>query len=121
MTAFLQYDQLTWPEVHALPRRTPLVIPLGTGYSLPRLADALGNPDTAYLLPTFPYGWQGSGLAVSETVLESYLSNLIAGLMDDGFTNAHVLLPQGLQLSLSVPWLALPAAPSDHALLPPLN
>ena len=32
MTHFFPYDELTWPEVAALRRDTPLVIPLGEGY-----------------------------------------------------------------------------------------
>ncbi|NJD59889.1 MAG: creatininase family protein [Anaerolineae bacterium] len=107
-TSFLKFEELTWPEDRAVHRRTPLVLPLGSGYDMHRLADALGNPEIAYLLPSFPYGWQGSGLVVSDAVLSRYLENLISGLWDDGFTNTFVLVPQGLQLNLCVPWLALP-------------
>ncbi len=113
MTHFHAYDELTWPEVHALARRTPMVLPLGTGYPLDRLADALGNPPDIYLLPAFPYGWQGSGLCVSEIILERYLSNIITSLRDDGFINCLVLLPPGLNLTLPVQWLALPKQPSN--------
>jgi hypothetical protein len=108
MTEFLAYDELTWPEVQSLPRHIPMVLSLGIGYPLDRLADALGNPPVTYLLPPFPYGWLGSGLAVSEICLERYLSNLISGLRDDGFTNTLVLIPQGLNLNLSLPRNALP-------------
>jgi creatinine amidohydrolase len=108
MTVFLPYEELTWPEVHSLPRQTPMVLPLGIGYSTNRLADALDNPSTAYLLPHFPFGWQGSGLAVSEGYLESYLTNIVSGLKDDGFINILVLLPAGLNLRLTTPWIALP-------------
>lgn len=31
MTTYFAYDELTWPEIDALPRDTPLVIPLGGG------------------------------------------------------------------------------------------
>lgn len=108
MTQFLAYDDLTWPEVRALPRHTPMVLPLGTGYPLNQLADALGNPPVIYVLPAFPFGWQGSGLSVSEPLLEGYVANIIASLRDDGFINNLVLLPPGLNLHLSVPWIALP-------------
>jgi creatinine amidohydrolase len=107
MTEFLPYDELTWPEVHALPRHTPMILPLGIGYALDRLADTLGNPPVAFLLPPFPYGWRGSGLTVSETCLERYLTNLISGLRDDGFANTLLLIPQGLNLNLPTPWIAL--------------
>ncbi|MFZ0531913.1 MAG: creatininase family protein [Anaerolineales bacterium] len=108
MTEFHKYEELTWPEVQSLPRHTPMVLPLGTGYSTNLLADVLGNPPTAYLLPSFPFGWQGSGLAVSEPCLENYLSNIIYSLRDDGFSNTMVLIPPGLNLDLSIPWIALP-------------
>jgi hypothetical protein len=45
MTAFFQYDQLTWPEIEALPRHTPLILPLGSGYSLDRLVDGFNHPE----------------------------------------------------------------------------
>jgi len=108
MTEFHSYDELTWPEVQSLPRHTPMVLPLGVGYSTDQLADALGNPTHAYLLPSFPYGWQGSGLTVSEENLARYLTNIISGLKDDGFVNTLVLVPPGLNLNLSIPWIALP-------------
>src|SRR5512143_309934 len=108
MIEFLPYDELTWPEVQSLPRHTPLVLPVGSGYSSDRLAEALGNPPTAYLLPPFPFGWQGSGLAVSEAYLENYLTNITSGLRDDGFINTLLLIPPGLNLHISIPWIALP-------------
>jgi creatinine amidohydrolase len=113
MTEFLPYDELTWPEVKSLARNTPMVLPLGIGYPLDRLAEALGDPPVIYLLPPFPYGWQGSGLVVSEPCLENYLTHLIFGLRDDGFLNSLLLLPQGLNLNLSIPWIALPQLCSD--------
>ena len=108
MTEFHPYDELTWPEVKSLPRHTPMVLPLGTGYPTNQLADALGYPPQAYLLPAFPFGWQGSGLAVSEENLARYLTNIICSLRDDGFINTLVLVPPGLNLNLSLPWIALP-------------
>jgi creatinine amidohydrolase len=108
MTRFFAYDELTWPEVHALSRNTPLVLPLGGGYPMERLRDALGNPEEIGLLPAFPFGWQGSGITVSNAVLDRYITNIISGLRDDGFAKPLVLLPQGVSLDLCVPWIALP-------------
>jgi creatinine amidohydrolase len=121
MTEFKQYDELTWPEVKSLPRHTPMVMPLGSGYSLNLIADALNNPPVAYLLPPFPYGWQGSGLVVSELILQSYLTNIISGLKDDGFLNTLLVLPQGLNLNLCLPWIALPSTNDKSTIssLPP--
>jgi creatinine amidohydrolase len=107
MTSFLRYDKLTWPEVQSLPRNIPMVLPLGNGYSMERLAEALGNPQTIYLLPAFPFGWEGSGITVSRAAIGQYLTNLISSLWDDGFSNSMVLLPQGISLHLEVPWIAL--------------
>ena len=121
MTEFHAYDELTWPEVQSLPRHTPMVLPLGSGYSTDQIADTLGNPVQAYFLPSFPYGWLGSGLAVSEEILERYLNNIIASLRDDGFVNTLFLLPPGLNLNLSTPWIALPQEIKNNAYysLPP--
>lgn len=121
MTQFLPYDELTWPEVRLLPRHTPLVLPLGSGYPLDRLAEALHDSPSIYMLPAFPFGWLGSGLAVPEPILEKYLTNLISSLRDDGFINSLVLIPQGLNLSVQAPWIALPQnhANKNHGSLPP--
>lgn len=108
MTEFHPYDELTWPEVRSLPRHVPMVLPIGTGYSMERVSDALGNPPDIYLLPAFPFGWQGSGLSISDCILERYLSNIISGLRDDGFLNTLILLPPGLNLTFPIPWIALP-------------
>lgn len=106
MTEFFAYDTLTWPEVAALERDTPLVLPLGEGYDLECLASQLGNPPRAGLLPALPFGWRGSGLAVPESILGSMLSNLLASLRDDGFTRVHALVPQSLDPHSGTPALA---------------
>ena len=38
MTTFFNYDDMTWDAVAGLPRDTPLVLPLGSGYDLNLLA-----------------------------------------------------------------------------------
>jgi creatinine amidohydrolase len=108
MTEILIVDELTWPEVANLPRDIPLVIPLGSGYPLHRLAEGFGNPDRIALLPEVPYGWRGSGLAVAERVLQPFLLNLLDSLQEDGFTNVKCLTPQDLGLDLGSRKLALP-------------
>jgi creatinine amidohydrolase len=108
MTTFFAYDELTWPQVHALPRHTPLVIPLGQGYDLTRLADTLENPIQIGLLPPIPFGWEGSGLAILPSVLGSFLYNLLDSLRDDGFTHLYALTPQGINLGLGGDHIALP-------------
>ena len=114
MTAFLPFSDLTWPEVAALPRDWPLVIPLGEGYDLQRLAAALGDPPEAGLLPALPFGWRGSGLEAPPALLATLLANLLESLRDDGFSRVYALTPQGLNLGLGTQALALPHPTSTH-------
>jgi creatinine amidohydrolase len=86
--------------VAALPRDTPLIIPLGPGYSLEKAAEALGEPARLGLLPAIPFGWRSSGLAVPESLLTKLLVNLLDSLRDDGFSQVYVLIPPGLGLEL---------------------
>lgn len=123
MTTFFPYEQLTWPDVAALPRHTPLVLPLGGGYGLAQVAEGLGNPPQIGLLPSLPFGWRGSGLAVAEPLLGQLVANLLDGLRDDGFTRVLALTPQGVDLGLGAARMALPhrsqvspapPLPADH-------
>ena len=108
MTDFFRYDELTWPEVEALPRNTPLIIPLGEGYSTQKLASVLGAPDRTGMLPAIPFGWPGSGLTIPGYLLENYLGNLLESLRDDGFSQVYALTPQGCDLNLSGARICLP-------------
>jgi creatinine amidohydrolase len=98
MTKFFAYEELTWPQVAELPRHTPLVIPLGSGYALEDLAEALENPPRAGLLPAIPFGWSGSGLQLPEHLLAAYACNLVDSLRQDGFSRVMLLTPQGVSL-----------------------
>jgi creatinine amidohydrolase len=100
MTDFFHYDDLTWPEVADLPRDTPLILPLGSGWDWERVAAQLADPPRIGLLPPFPFGWHGSGLAVPEPLLSAYINNLLDGLRDDGFTHVFALTAQGIDLGL---------------------
>jgi creatinine amidohydrolase len=100
MTNFFNFDELTWPEVKELQRDVPLIIPLGPAWNTQMLAGQLSNPPQAGILPSIPFGWPGSGLAVPEPVFCRLLSNLISGLREDGFTRVHALIPQGLNVNL---------------------
>jgi creatinine amidohydrolase len=100
MTEFFHYDNLTWPEVAELPRDIPLVLPLGSSFDSEKVAAQLGNPSRLGILPSFPFGWRGSGLAVPEPLLSAYIGNLLDSLRDDGFTRVYALTPQGIDLGL---------------------
>lgn len=125
MTEFFAYETLTWPQVADLPRHLPLIIPLGEGYPLDRLASALGDPLRAGLLPSIPFGWPGSGLRVADENLVNMIANLLASLRDDGFTQVWALIPQGLNwvawggtAGKHIPFIALPSAQQTANLLP---
>lgn len=126
MTRYFNYADLTWPEVAALPRNTPLVIPLGEGYPLDKLSESLGNPSSVGLLPPIPYGWEGSGLRLDDQLLEQFLSNLLASLRDDGFSQVYTLTPPGiaqglgvLRIALSPNKINLPDLPAKTFIIPP--
>jgi creatinine amidohydrolase len=100
MADFFRFDELTWPEVAALPRDIPLILPLGTGYPEAVVAKSLSNPTRIGMLPAFPFGWRDSGLEVPEPTLAAYIKNLLNSLRDDGFTRVYALTPQGVDLGL---------------------
>lgn len=100
MTELFPYDNLTWPEVADLPRDVPLVLPLGSSFDSEKLAAQLGYPSRLGILPSIPFGWRGSGLAVPEPLLAAYVRNLLDSLRDDGFTRVYALTPQGIDLGL---------------------
>lgn len=102
------FDELTYPEVAALPRDTPLVLPLGWGYDHTALTAHLGNPPHIGFLPTLPFGWPGSNLDVPQPVFEAVLRNLLGNLLEDGFTQVFVLTHSDLQLVADIPVLNLP-------------
>ena len=117
-TTFVDYAHLTWPEVAALPRTTPLCIPVGEGYAQKQIASALGNPPIICLLPALPFGWRGSGLAVADTVFAQMLRNLIFSLRDDGFTHVYAVTPQGIDYGVAQLCLPHASHTQPHASLP---
>lgn len=96
MTTFFSYEEITWDAVADLPRDTPFVLSLGSGYDLDLLTAQLSYPSRIGLLPRFPFGWRGSGLEVPEPIFFQYISNLLDSLRDDGFSRVYCLTPQGL-------------------------
>lgn len=86
----IRYEELTWPEVAELPRHLPLVLPLGEGYNLADIGLALGVEEYC-LLPTLPYGWAGSTVAVSEETLRRVIGGIFTGPHEEGFTHLAVV------------------------------
>lgn len=123
MTTFFKYDDMTWDTVAGLPRDTPLVLPLGSGYDLDLLAGQLSHPPRIGLLPPFPFGWRGSGLELPEPIFFQYISNLLDSLRDDGFSRVYCLMPQGLNpqssyVSHSNAYLTLPHRSQNRDAIP---
>jgi creatinine amidohydrolase len=112
MTVF-RFDELTWPEIAALDRTTPLVLPLGANPEKATISKLLQTSQPIGLLPSIPFGWLGSGLDVPVQVFDAVLHNLFSNLLEDGFTNVQALVPRGLQMSPDIPHLHLP----DNSLL----
>ncbi len=113
------FETLTWPEVRDLPRTTPLIIPLGSGYSQELIFEMLAYPSRIGFLPAIPFGWRGSGLSVHPRVFASILRNLLQSLREDGFVQVYVLMPPGLDLNLGQDQLVIPNIKSFPAFLPP--
>jgi creatinine amidohydrolase len=125
MTDFFAYDELTWPDVAALPRDVPLILPLGEGYDLDQLSQRLGNPQRIGMLPPFPFGWAGSGLELPKIVLGRYVGNLVRVLREDLFTRAYLLTPPGEDGRPFLPYpqagfqISLPTSAAAGSALPP--
>jgi len=100
VTEYFYYENLTWPEVAALDRQTPLVLPVGLGYSESAITKRLGSPGAVCLLPEIPFGWPGAMPAVPVNTFHSLLLNLYNNLQEDGFTNIHIVLPEGISCGL---------------------
>jgi creatinine amidohydrolase len=81
----IHYDELTYPEIAALPRELPLVIPIGGPPGAVALARALRRelgraPEEAAALPPLPLEWRAS-----PATLRRFLSTLRASLKAQGF------------------------------------
>jgi len=86
----IHYDDLTWPDIAALPRDLPLVLPLVAGFDPAQIATHI-RADSICLLPPLPYGWQGSIVAVSEAMLRRVIIGIFSGPMEEGFTRLYVV------------------------------
>lgn len=90
MAHLIHFDELTWPEVAALPRDLPLVLPLGSGFDEMKILAALGAEE-AGLLPPLPYVWAGSAVEVETTLLLRVIERVFSGPRDDGFSRFFVI------------------------------
>jgi creatinine amidohydrolase len=104
MTTF-RFDELTWPEVAVLPRDTHLVLPLGNYADTETIAALLPTTQPVGVLPAIPFGWPGSGLDAPAEVFAALVRNLVGNLLEDGFTNVHVMVPSEVDLGKDIPQL----------------
>jgi hypothetical protein len=96
MSEFFAFDELTWPEVEALTRQTPLALPSGHINEMDieeQISNLLVDNQRVGLLPALPFGWEGSGLPVEPGLLETCRRNLHACLQEDGFERTLTLAP----------------------------
>ena len=107
-TDFLPFDELTYPEVAALPRDSRIVLPVTCGFDHAALAPLLGNPAQVWLLPSIPFGWPGSGLDVPRPVFSAVVRNLISNLLEDGFNNVWAVVSSDTALEADIPQIVLP-------------
>ncbi len=108
MTQFIQYQELTWPEIASLPRNCPIILPIGTGFNWHKLAEALSFPSQMAILPAFPYGWRGSQVPLADSILNRYIANLLHSIRDDGFTRVFALTTSGVPLNLGAEQIVQP-------------
>jgi creatinine amidohydrolase len=113
-----RFDELTWPEVAALPRETPLLLPLGGTSDPGAVPGLLKASQPVGILPAIPFGWAGSGLEVRDQVFAALVNNLLGNLLEDGFTSVHVLTPPGLDLGPGIPAVEMPGKSGVPLFLP---
>ena len=118
MSDLYRFAELTWPEVSALPRTTPLVLPLGGGYDLKTVPALPGVQGPLGILPSIPFGWAGSGLEVPPPVFATLVRNLVGNLLEDGFVSVHVLSPRVVDLGPGLQTLVQLQPPADPLPLP---
>jgi creatinine amidohydrolase len=97
-TEIIHYGDLTWPEVAALPRDLPLVLPLGPALDPTELARQLGV-DRLCLLPAVPYGWPGSLVPLEPELFRRAIQGISSAPLEEGFRRLIVAAPAGVELS----------------------
>ena len=117
MTVF-RFEELTWPEVSALPRDTSFILPIGDLYDWDQLPARLDISQDIYILPAIPFGWPGSGMDVPQEIFAAMIRNLVGNLLEDGFTNIHVLASSKIDLEEDIPQFHLPQNSSVVAQFP---
>ena len=101
--SIFRLDELTWPEIAALPHDIPLVLPFGSLPEPETISSQIRTSAPLGLLPAIPFGWTGSGLEVPGGIFDLVVRALVSNLFEDGFTNIQFLVPPGLHLAMDLP------------------
>jgi creatinine amidohydrolase len=97
VTNIIRYENLTFPEVDALPRDIPIVIPLGEMPDadlirrVQRQSRSTSQPDRICVFPSVPFGFERSEFAVDRKLFKRVIDSLVASIEEDGFTNVRVV------------------------------
>lgn len=100
MADIFLYENLTWPEVAVLDRATPLIIPIDIRPDGTFIDEKIKTSGRIGILPTIPYGFQGSGLEVPADIFQQFVRSLIDSIREDGFADIRLFLPEGISLGL---------------------
>jgi len=112
----IRFEELSWPEVAALPRELPLVLPLGETFD-PAPLEALLKGKSWARLPALPYGWPGSSVTVRPELFEAVLRAIFQTLIEDGFQTLLLANPADREWSLpGVQSIRVPAGDAGRAL-----
>jgi creatinine amidohydrolase len=103
-----RFDEMTWPEIAALPRDTPLILPLGSQPDPGIISKLFHLHQSIGMLPAIPFGWPGSALPVPAELFSTLVRNLVSNLLEDSFTHVQVLVPPGVRLSEDIPQISSP-------------
>ena len=117
MTDVIRYECLTWPEVAALPRDVPLVLPLGERCDLDTVGTRLGAT-LLWVLPALPYGWPGSPVDVGAEMLRRVVAGIFSGPQEEGFT--RLVVAHSCEVTLEVEGVREIRLPAAGALPEPL-
>ena len=96
------YAELSWPQIAALPRDLPLLVPIGLDDEQSRRA-ARAFPQEAVLLPTVPYGFAGpddeasSPLRLPRALMRRVLRAIQRSLAAQGFSQVCFMDPIGVE------------------------
>ncbi len=98
----IAYEELTFPQVDALPRNMPMVIPIGEVNDWDQLIERVQAklrskrvPDRVCVFPGVPFGFESSSPVVDPRLFKRVMKSLAASIKEDGFKNVFVIDAHG--------------------------